>query len=747
MIFGHAISPDAGWLRLLGFLWVVGGLLICGAAEGEGSSTSGGVQTVEQLTRAVRPSVVVVSHEGRAGKPEAMGSGFVVSTNGLVATSLHVIGEARPIRVRTVDGKEHEVTEVYAWDRKLDLAIVRIDPKGVELRALELGDSDILKQGAAVVAMGNPLGLEHSVVQGVVSATREFDGVRMIQLAIPIEEGNSGGPLLDLHGRVHGILTLKSLMSPNLGFAMPVNDLKGLLEKPNRVPMSRWLTIGSLNPQQWRPVMGARWIQRSGKIEVQGRGEGFGGRAVCLSATRAPMKPYELSVVVRMDDESGAAGLIFEADEEQRHYGFYPSAGQLRLTRFDGPNVFSWKILAQVQSEHYRPGDWNEISVRVEEEKIICSVNGQAVIESTDDRLRGPNVGLAKFRQTQASFKRFRVGERLERKEFPEGVKRAVDEILLGGNGRSVSESTLERLEEHRAASWQLLLDKARQKEDEAERLRDLAGEIHRRSVERELTRLFELPEEKIDLMRGALLLARLDDPELELEPYLHQVETMALEIKKNLSREANDEEKLKALTTFFVESGFHGSRTDYYNRANSYLSTVLDDREGQPITLSVLFLELARQIELGRVTGVSLPKHFMVKYAPESGPEEWIDVFDGARRLSRTEASQLLRSTAGVSLTPMFDKPARKRDILIRMLRNLLNSVPESEGPTTSLRYYDLIVALAPEEADGRMERARARIWAGDAKGAKEDLKHVLKAAPPGVDLERITELIQSLE
>src|SRR5690606_34673525 len=137
------------------------------------------------------------------------GSGFIVDGNGLIATNLHVIGEARPITVRTAHGKKFPVVEVHATDRVNDLSLIRIDARG--LPALELGDSDSLKQGQSVVAFGNPQGLENSVVQGVVSGLREdVEGRPMIQLAIPIERGNSGGPLVDLYGRVHGLLTLKS---------------------------------------------------------------------------------------------------------------------------------------------------------------------------------------------------------------------------------------------------------------------------------------------------------------------------------------------------------------------------------------------------------------------------------------------------------------------------------------------------------------------------------------------------------
>src|SRR5207244_7217958 len=124
---------------------------------------------------------------------------------------------------------------------------------------LPLGDSATLKDGQAVVAIGNPQGLTHSVVAGVVSGKREVDGRPMIQVAIPIEPGNSGGPLLDMQGRVHGIMTIKSLVTPNLGFAVAINSLKPLLQKPNPVPMAAWLTIGALDADEWQPLKGGRW--------------------------------------------------------------------------------------------------------------------------------------------------------------------------------------------------------------------------------------------------------------------------------------------------------------------------------------------------------------------------------------------------------------------------------------------------------------------------------------------------------
>jgi S1-C subfamily serine protease len=299
--------------------------------------------SVEELAKRVRPSVVVVMFEGREGRQQGLGTGFVIDAEGLIATNLHVAGEARPLAVQLADGSRHVVTEVTASDRAMDLAILRIKPPAQPLVPLPLGDSDNLPDGLPVMTVGNPHGLQFSVVNGVVSGVREVDDRRMIQLAMPIEPGNSGGPVVDPAGRVVGIVTIKSLVTRNLGFAVGVNALKPLLEKPNPVPMSRWLTIGTLDATQWRTLFGGRWQQRGGRIAVTGAGEGFGGRSLCLSRREPPPEPFELSVHVKLGDESGAAGLAFHSDGDNRHYGFYPTAGKLRFTRFDGPTVFEWK--------------------------------------------------------------------------------------------------------------------------------------------------------------------------------------------------------------------------------------------------------------------------------------------------------------------------------------------------------------------------------------------------------------------
>jgi len=569
----------------------------------------------------------------------------------------------------------------------------------------------------------------------------------MIQLAIPIEPGNSGGPLLDMKGRVQGILTLKSALTPNLGFAMPVDLLQSLLNQPNPVPMDRWLTIGAVDAREWTPLWGARWSQKAGRIAVEGAGAGFGGRSLCLSQQPVPERPFELAVSVRIEDESGAAGLVFGADGAERHYGFYPSIGQLRLTRFDGPNVFSWHVLKETPSPAYKRGEWNHLRVRVEEEKIQCFVNGEFVCEVKPEEFAGTKVGLAKFRDTRAEFRNFLVGTNLADTlprvtPLPEELAARLEKLPAGGDT-----DLAEALRAHPQASRAWLAERARQFDRDAAQLRELAAQVHRRSVQAELVKALEGPEGRIDLFHAALLVAKYDNAELDPEPYRAQVKQMARNLAARLPDGSSGAAKLEALRKFlFTEHGFHGSRSDYYNRANSYVNQVLDDREGLPITLSVLFLELAREIGLEKIVGLPLPGHFMVRYSPGDGPEQILDVFNGGKAVSRSEAQELVMSATGEGFREEHLKPATKREIIARMLRNLQGIAERNGSAAEVLRYLDAVVAVSPDSAVDRLLRARLRIQTRDGAGAREDLKWILDRQPEGVNLERVAELYQSL-
>ena len=164
----------------------------------------------------------------------SLGTGFVISSDGYVVTNNHVVHEADEVLVKMSDGTEWEA-KVIGSDSKLDLALVKIEAKG--LKAAKLGDSEKLRVGDWVVAIGNPFGLQQTVTAGIVSAKGRVIGSGpyddFIQTDAAINPGNSGGPLFNRKGEVVGINTAimsRSGGSNGIGFAIPINLAKSVLD-------------------------------------------------------------------------------------------------------------------------------------------------------------------------------------------------------------------------------------------------------------------------------------------------------------------------------------------------------------------------------------------------------------------------------------------------------------------------------------------------------------------------------------
>ena len=165
------------------------------------------------------------------GAQKGLGSGVVINTDGSILTNNHVIEGADQIKVKLANGKEFDAT-VIGRDPKTDLALIRI--KGAsDLQALKLGNSDDLKVGSWVMAVGNPFGLEQTVTAGIVSGKGRVIGSgpydNFIQTDASINPGNSGGPLINMNGEVVGINTAIVASGQGIGFAIPVNMAKEIV--------------------------------------------------------------------------------------------------------------------------------------------------------------------------------------------------------------------------------------------------------------------------------------------------------------------------------------------------------------------------------------------------------------------------------------------------------------------------------------------------------------------------------------
>ncbi len=197
-------------------LWFVSTPIL--AAEGSLSA--------EQLVQNTMPSIVAIRAETAAGI--SSGTGFIVDSSGVIVTNLHVIEGARRVAVKLHSGEQYTNVMISSFDEGRDLVVIRIP--GFELPALKLGNSNDVKVGATVYAIGNPLGLEESVTKGIVSSVRVQDnGTKIIQTDSAVSPGNSGGPLINEIGQVIGVVTFKIRGGENLNFAIPANYALALL--------------------------------------------------------------------------------------------------------------------------------------------------------------------------------------------------------------------------------------------------------------------------------------------------------------------------------------------------------------------------------------------------------------------------------------------------------------------------------------------------------------------------------------
>ncbi|MEP0841363.1 MAG: trypsin-like peptidase domain-containing protein [Phycisphaerae bacterium] len=216
----------------------------------------------------------------------SLGSGFVIHPDGYVVTNAHVVSHSG-VKVTFADKTEYDADRV-AVDERHDLAVLKIRAQRV-FPAVTLGRSDDLMIGETVIAIGNPLGYEHTVTAGIISATnrtlevtREVSYTGLIQTDASINRGNSGGPLLNVLGELIGINTAIRGDAQNIGFAIPVDTLRTLLPEMLSIERTRRLQVG----------LRLRWADRLYVAESYGPAAAAGVRAgdELVSVNNVPMR-------------------------------------------------------------------------------------------------------------------------------------------------------------------------------------------------------------------------------------------------------------------------------------------------------------------------------------------------------------------------------------------------------------------------------------------------------------------------
>ena len=260
--------------------------------------------------------------------------------------------------------------------------------------------------------------------------------------------------------------------------------------------------------------------------------------------------------------------------------------------------------------------------------------------------------------------------------------------------------------------------------------------QIFETGVSNEFTHEVALPESEMNLARAALLFAQSEYPKLNCDWYLEQLDLIADNISERSDPDAELGVRLAVMNDYlFGDLGYTGNSENYYDPRNSYLNEVIDRRVGLPITLSIVFLELAHRVGL-RACGVSFPGHFLVSVSEGNG-DIIVDAFDGGVCLARERFLDRLqeRVEANISLAVLASTlaPASKADILLRQLRNLKTVYVEQGEFEKSLNVANHMLTIDPDLVPELIARGDLYDSLGYSRGAVMDYERALAQMPAG--------------
>lgn len=323
---------------------------------------------VEAVYAAVGDAVVNVSVTSigydyffNAVPSEGSGSGFVYDTQGRIVTNYHVIESAQEILVTFADGAAFTGT-VIGSDSTYDLAVIEIDAGDYPLRPIPLGDSDVIRVGQFVVAIGNPFGLDQTVTFGVISSLGRViespDGRYIgeaIQTDAAINPGNSGGPLLDLQGRVIGVnaqIVSPSQANAGIGFAIPANTVKHVV--PELISEGRYR----------HPWMGVRFFPVSLSQQLAASFAELGAEV-----------PERGVLILSVEPDTPAAKARLRGGNQSVNtpYGTIMVGGDV-IIAIDGVTIASPSKLIAYLETYTRPGETIQVTVLRDNEEITLPV-------------------------------------------------------------------------------------------------------------------------------------------------------------------------------------------------------------------------------------------------------------------------------------------------------------------------------------------------------------------------------------
>ncbi|NEQ99802.1 MAG: tetratricopeptide repeat protein [Cyanothece sp. SIO2G6] len=251
----------------------------------------------------------------------------------------------------------------------------------------------------------------------------------------------------------------------------------------------------------------------------------------------------------------------------------------------------------------------------------------------------------------------------------------------------------------------------------------------------------------QIDLAKAALYMAQEEYSEIEPDHYIALLDKMAAAIKAKLPEEFYPLRIIHCINDYLYEElGFSGNQADYYNPDNSYLNRVLDQHTGIPITLSLVYLEIARRLDFPMV-GINMPGHFLIR--PDVGEMDlFVDPFNQGEVLFQQDCDERLTQLFGkpTELKPEFFEPISSRMFLARMLRNLKVIYLQRDDWERALAAVDRIVLLVPDALMEQRDRGLIYYQVGEWPEARHDLNHYLDCHPNAEDAHMIGKILDQI-
>lgn len=256
----------------------------------------------------------------------------------------------------------------------------------------------------------------------------------------------------------------------------------------------------------------------------------------------------------------------------------------------------------------------------------------------------------------------------------------------------------------------------------------------------------------KDDLVEGALLIAQQEYPQLDPSVYRRRLDEMKKETAQTISKrgaaatqEVAEIERIERLNELFYERwGFRGNQENYYDPRNSFLNDVLDRRTGIPITLSVVYAEVARGAGLN-LSGISMPGHFLLGLANRD--DLFIDVFNKGALLTRKDCAARMRELRPeIQFRPEYLVPVSPRQILSRMLNNLLGIYVDDAKFAKALQMAEMLVCLDADSVEWIRQRGLVHARLQNYGRAIADIERYLAACPNAPDREPLTQQLALL-